>query len=84
MKPMSEIDMAQFKPTDKVSSSYYLLPKNYPQPVCTGRYFGVRQGILNNEYAGISTSSESFKLKQKQEYEDNLFKNEDAMYQIDF
>lgn len=29
------------------------------------------------------TGSENFKFKQKYEYEENLFKNEDAIYTID-
>lgn len=87
MRPQSDIEMSLFKENDKVSSSYYRLPETYPQPVCSGRYHDANcmpfTGLLNNEYCGITTGSENFKLKQKQEYEDNLFKNEDAMYHID-
>ena len=38
---------------------------------------------MNDIYCSIVTGSENFKFKQKYEYEDNLFKNEDAMYSID-
>jgi hypothetical protein len=38
MKPLSEIDLAQFNPVDHVTPSYYKLPAEFPNPICSGRY----------------------------------------------
>lgn len=82
LKPLSEIELAQFSKQDHVSTSYYKLPYDFPVPVCSGR-FGDSHNVLNDLYCSITTGSENFKFKQKYEYEDNLFKNEDAMYSVD-
>ena len=74
--------MAQIKVEDKVSSSYYRIPEDFPIPISSGR-FGDTSGVMNDAYCSIVTGSENFKFKQKYEYEDNLFKNEDAMYSVD-
>lgn len=77
LKPLSEIDMAQFKKEDKVSSSYYRLPEDFPMPISSGRYKDPKNDVMNDKYCSIVTGSDNFKFKQKYEYEDNLFKNED-------
>ena len=81
LKPLSEIDMSQLRPEDKISSSYFRLPDNFPIPVSSGR--DPKQTIMNDQFCSIVTGSENFKFKQKYEYEDNLFKNEDVMYSLD-
>lgn len=84
MKPLSEIDLSQFAPEDHVSSSYYKLPAGYPNPVCTGRHLDPTVSTtLNETYCGITTGSENFKLKHKQEHEEILFKTEDSIYSYD-
>jgi histone deacetylase complex regulatory component SIN3 len=86
MKPLSEIDLAQFNAADHVTPSYYKLSADFPNPICSGRFKAddnLACQTLNDYYCSITTGSENFKLKQKQEYEDNLFKNEDAMYFVD-
>ena len=84
MKPLSEIDLSQFAPEDHISSSYYRLPDGYPNPVCSGRHLDpVVSTTLNETYCGITTGSENFKLKHKQEHEEILFKTEDSIYSYD-
>jgi len=79
---LSEIDLGQIRPEDRVSSSYYRIPEDFPIPISSGR-FGDTTQVMNDVYCSIVTGSENFKFKQKYEYEDNLFKNEDAMYSLD-
>jgi paired amphipathic helix protein Sin3a len=71
-----------FRPEDQVSPSYYRLSNDFPVPICSGRG-PFEESFLNNRYSSIMTGSENFKFKQKYEYEENLFKNEDAIYTID-
>jgi paired amphipathic helix protein Sin3a len=79
---LSEIDLGQIRPEDRVSSSYYRIPEDFPIPISSGKV-GLAAEVMNDIYCSIVTGSENFKFKQKYEYEDNLFKNEDAMYSID-
>lgn len=87
MKPLSELDIKRFfTEKDHISKSYYKLPVDFPNPICSGRYLLEEKAVcltLNDEYCSITTGSELFKAKIKQDYEDNLFKVEDAMYAFD-
>jgi histone deacetylase complex regulatory component SIN3 len=83
LKPLSEIDQHNFAPGDHVTPSYYKIPSDFPFPVCSGRQDEPATAALCDRYCSITTGSENFKFKQKYEYEDNLFKNEDAMYVVD-
>lgn len=86
MKPLSEVDLTQFAKQERATPSYYHLPKTFPTPICSGRLEQeIETGcqVFNDFYCSITSGSENFKLKQKHEYEDNLFKNEDAMYSVD-
>jgi len=84
LKPLSEIDLTQFKKSDNVTPSYYRLPEDFPMPVCSGRYLNQTAiAVLNDGFCSITTGSENFKFKQKNLNEDLLFKNEDDMYSVD-
>ena len=84
LKPLSEIDQLHFSPSDHVTPSYYKIPYNFPVPICSGRLEEpAAEQTLCDRYCSITSGSENFKFKQKYEYEDNLFKNEDAMYLVD-
>lgn len=84
LKPLSEIDLSQFAREDHVSSSYYRLQGDHNKPICTGRLLDpICIQVLNEKYCSVTTGSENFKFKQKYEYEDNLFRTEDAMYGYD-
>ncbi len=37
MKPLSEVDVKQFDMMDHITPSYYKLPKDFPNPICSGR-----------------------------------------------
>lgn len=84
MRPLSELDTKKFfTEKDHITKSYYRLPMDFPNPICTGRFSpedAEACKTLNDYYCSITTGSELFKAKTKQDYEDNLFKNEDAMY----
>jgi len=86
MKPLSEVDVKQFDMMDHITPSYYKLPKYFPNPICSGLLHKEEEAAcstLNDMICSVTTGSENFKLKQKQECEDLLFKNEDAMYVVD-
>jgi len=39
MKPLSELDIKRFfTERDHISKSYYKLPEDFPNPICSGRY----------------------------------------------
>ena len=86
MKPLSEVDVKQFDLMDHITPSYYKLPEDFPNPICSGRLSKedfVACSTLNDMICSVTTGSENFKLKQKQECEELLFKNEDEMYLVD-
>jgi paired amphipathic helix protein Sin3a len=81
LKPLSEMGDS-FRPEDHISPSYLRLAEDFPIPICSGRTPEEDQ-FMNNNYCSIMTGSENFKFKHKYEYEENLFKNEDAIYTLD-
>lgn len=84
LRPISEMDVKQFKSTDNVTPSYYKLPVDYPLPVCSGRFQSdIAMETLNDKYCSFTSGSENFKFKQKNANEEALFKNEDEMYATD-
>jgi histone deacetylase complex regulatory component SIN3 len=82
LKPVSEADVSTFKKEDRISSSYYLLSKDFPIPICTGRLEN-NITVMNDHYCSVTHGSENFKFKQKYEFEENLFRTEDAIYSYD-
>jgi len=78
-KPISEIDTKELK---KVSPSYYLLPSNFPVPICSGRD-ALCKAVMNDNYTSMPHGSENYKFKSKNPNEDILFRIEDEIQLTD-
>lgn len=69
MKPLSEIDVKKFfSEKDHITKSYYRLPVDFHNPICTGRYLPEDEEAcktLNDFYCSISGGAELFKNKNK-------------------
>jgi histone deacetylase complex regulatory component SIN3 len=66
MKPLSEVDVKQFDLMDHITPSYYKLPEDFPNPICSGRLSKedfVACSTLNDMICSVTTGSENFKLK---------------------
>lgn len=83
LKPLSEIDLAQFSEADHITPNYYRLSDCYPMPVCSGRFLNpICKSVLNDRYCSVNLVQSKF--KHKNVHEDLLFKNEDDMYSSDY
>jgi histone deacetylase complex regulatory component SIN3 len=85
-KPLSEFETHNFK---KISYSYFLMPPDFPRPLCFGRvadseWASMYREVFNEDYSSLPQGSESFKFKMKNQFEEVLFKVEDEMYNMDF
>eukprot|EP01102_Stenamoeba_stenopodia_P018355 TRINITY_DN6714_c0_g1_i2.p1 TRINITY_DN6714_c0_g1~~TRINITY_DN6714_c0_g1_i2.p1 ORF type:complete len:975 (+),score=235.58 TRINITY_DN6714_c0_g1_i2:41-2965(+) len=76
-----EIDFSTCK---RYGPSYRALPKNYPQPICSGRS-ELAKSVLNDTWVSVPTGSEdfSFKNSRKNQFEEVLFKCEDDRFELD-
>jgi len=55
------------------------------QPICSGRYINrIAKDNLNDEYVCMDVRTDDYRAKIKNVHEDNLFKNEDEIYQMDY
>lgn len=77
-KSISEV-AAQSKNT--AGSRYKLLPKDYPQPICSGRG-ALENEVLNNDWVCASKPSGKV-IKRKNIYENRLNHFEDERYEMD-
>nr|AAN74748.1 hypothetical protein [Marchantia polymorpha] len=77
-KPISELDMSN---CERCTTSYRLLTKSYPKPICTHRTDLARE-VLNDSWVSTSQSKE-FKHIEKNKYEENLFRCEDDQFETD-
>ncbi|OAE28655.1 hypothetical protein AXG93_1335s1470 [Marchantia polymorpha subsp. ruderalis] len=80
-KPISELDMSN---CERCTTSYRLLTKSYPKPICTHRTDLARE-VLNDSWVSVTSGSEdySFKHMRKNQYEENLFRCEDDRFELD-
>jgi paired amphipathic helix protein Sin3a len=84
LKPISDFEVNLFKKSDNVTPSYYRVPEEFPMPMSTGRYKQEHVSkTLNDNYCSSTIGTENFKFKIRNANEENLFKNEDEMYEID-
>lgn len=76
-----EIDYAACK---RYGASYRALPKNYPQPTCTGRTSLCKE-VLNDTWVSFPSWSEdsTFVTSKKTQYEEYISKCEDERYELD-
>jgi paired amphipathic helix protein Sin3a len=76
-----EIDYATCK---RYGASYRALPKNYPQPKCSGRTPLCRE-VLNDTWVSFPSWSEdsTFVTSKKTQYEEYISKCEDERYELD-
>jgi paired amphipathic helix protein Sin3a len=76
-----EIDYATCK---RYGASYRALPKNYPQPKCSGRTQLCRE-VLNDTWVSFPSWSEdsTFVTSKKTQYEEYISKCEDERYELD-
>lgn len=76
-----EIDYATCK---RYGASYRALPKNYPQPKCSGRTQLCKE-VLNDTWVSFPSWSEdsTFVTSKKTQYEEYISKCEDERYELD-
>lgn len=76
-----EIDYATCK---RYGASYRALPKNYPQPKCSGRTSLCRE-VLNDTWVSFPSWSEdsTFVTSKKTQYEEYISKCEDERFELD-
>ena len=85
LMPISLIDIGQHKSAKTDTKSYYKLPADYHMPVCIGKSTSkISMHNLNDEYVCMDVRTDDYRAKIKNVHEDNLFKNEDEIYQIDY
>jgi paired amphipathic helix protein Sin3a len=67
----------------KILTSYYQLPCNYPNPICSGRDATLKP-MLNDRFISIPCGSEDDKNPMKKNhYQEHIFKFEDQRYEVD-
>lgn len=76
-----EIDYAACK---RYGASYRALPKNYPQPTCSGRTALCKE-VLNDTWVSFPSWSEdsTFVTSKKTQFEEYISKCEDERYELD-
>lgn len=85
LMPVSMIDIGQHQNLNLSTKSYFKLPSEYYFPVCTGKLTSkIAMDNLNENYVCMDSSTGNYNAKIKNVHEDNLFKNEDEIYQMDF
>jgi len=81
--PLSEIDFSRLR---KCSPSYRALPRDYPNPPCSGRTSNQDNKVLNDVWVSLPVGSEesyTFRHMRKNQYEETLFRCEDERFEID-
>eukprot|EP00741_Cyanophora_paradoxa_P007582 tig00001155_g7334.t1 len=78
-KPLFEIVDENCK---QGTPSYRALPRNFPLPICSGRT-SLCDEVVNDVWVSVPTGSEDFKHSRKNQQEQELFRIEDEMYELD-
>ena len=81
--PLPEIDFSRLR---KCSPSYRALPRDYPNPPCSGRRSSDDKSVLNDVWVSLPVGSEesyTFRHMRKNQYEEVLFRCEDERFEID-
>lgn len=82
LKPWNDTENQTFEKIP--DSSYYRIEDDFPIPTCTRKMmFDVYFQNLNDKYLSLATGSENFKFKFRNTNEENIYKTEDKMYEID-
>ena len=85
LAPISMIDIGQHRQQQVETKSYYKLPSDYCLPVCSGKNLNrIAHDNLNEGYVCMDVRTDDYRAKIKNVHEDNLFKNEDEIYQLDY
>jgi len=80
--PVTELDLSSCR---RCTPSYRALPASYPKLVCSKRS-ELEKANLNDEWVSVPMGSEEsfvFKHMRKNQYEEELFKNEDQRFEMD-
>lgn len=65
-------------------SSYYKITEGFPVPTCTKKMLEeIYFGNINDKYLSASIGLENFKSKFRNTNEENVYRTEDKMYEID-
>ena len=80
-RPISELDTSDL---ERPTTSYILLPSDYPSMACSGKTALGRE-VLQDCVASVTTGTEdgSFKHMRKNQYEEALFRAEDERYDVE-
>jgi len=82
LKPWNDIENQKFELLP--NSSYYKIEEGFPIPTCTGKMLDeIYHGNINDQYLSLATGSENFKFKFRNTNEEQIYKTEDKMYELD-
>ena len=82
LKPWNDIENQKFELLP--NSSYYKIEDGFPIPTCTAKMCDeIYHKNINDQYLSLATGSENFKFKFRNTNEEQIYKTEDKMYELD-
>jgi len=61
-----------------------MIEEDFPVPTCTGKQIDPIYFLnINDRYLSLATGSENFKFKFRNINEENIYKAEDKLYEVD-
>jgi histone deacetylase complex regulatory component SIN3 len=82
LKPWNDIENQKFELLP--NSSYYKIEEGFPIPTCTGKMMDeIYHKNINDQYLSLATGSENFKFKFRNTNEEQIYKTEAKMYELD-
>ena len=82
LKPWNDTENQTFEKIP--NSSYYKIEDGFPIPTCTRKMMEeIYFKNINDQYLSLATGSENFKFKFRNTNEEQIYKTEDKMYDLD-
>jgi hypothetical protein len=82
LKPWNDTENQTFKKIP--DSSYYMIEEGFPIPTCTMKMVEeIYHKNINDKYLSLAIGTENFKFKFRNHNEDQIYKTEDKMYELD-
>lgn len=82
LRPWSDAENQTFEKIP--DSSYYKIDEGFPIPTCTRKMMEeIYWSNINDQYLSLATGSENFKFKFRNTNEEQIYRTEDRMYEID-
>ena len=82
LKPWNDTENQTFEKIP--DSSYYRIENGFPIPTCTRKMMEeIYHRNLNDQYLSLAIGTENFKFKFRNTNEEQIYKTEDKMYELD-